>query len=317
MIVASLDAVSLLKQEDAGRFYHAPELEIGVPDYRLVLKDGRQILVEVKNETEVRQHGHTKAYFQKMLAYAGVMKCDLYVAIDWVRWRQWTLVHARHFKLVGDRYELDLTDALLHNEMALVGDQHFATTSLRVRVEFEPLGIETMNRRRSIQKLIVKQVGVYCDDRRLEDPAELRIAMAFVFYGTWGESESTETNAAGGVTAHNFDFTPQTPDEGPSPYEMNGGFAMIASLSGIITGQYNSSTTRGGKLTGVLPKFVPGSMKDFLPDRFFERQDRSLRLWAFTMVPGKDEAEPTQPNGGSVNSGHARGNASPALSRGV
>lgn len=51
---------------------------------------------------------------------------------------------------------------------------------------------------------------------------------------------------------------------------------------------------RGGKLTGVLPKFAPGAMTDFLPDNFFDQQDRALRLWAFTCGPAKDDEQPDQ-----------------------
>lgn len=35
MIVASLDTVRVLKQEDAGRLYHSRGIELGVPDFRL------------------------------------------------------------------------------------------------------------------------------------------------------------------------------------------------------------------------------------------------------------------------------------------
>src|SRR5207237_10049330 len=47
-LLVSLGAVELLKQEDAGEIYAFDET-LEVPDFRLVLRDGSQLLVEVKN----------------------------------------------------------------------------------------------------------------------------------------------------------------------------------------------------------------------------------------------------------------------------
>src|SRR5689334_17565697 len=46
-MAASLGAVDLIKQEDAGRIY-VSDTRLRVPDFRLVLRDGLQMLVEVK-----------------------------------------------------------------------------------------------------------------------------------------------------------------------------------------------------------------------------------------------------------------------------
>ena len=46
-MLVSLGDYSLLKPEDAGRIY--PSEHFGVPDFRVVLRDGTQWLIEVKN----------------------------------------------------------------------------------------------------------------------------------------------------------------------------------------------------------------------------------------------------------------------------
>src|SRR5882762_3322376 len=47
-LTVSLGVVKLLKREDAGDIYADEDLQI--PDYRAVLRDGHQLLVEVKNQ---------------------------------------------------------------------------------------------------------------------------------------------------------------------------------------------------------------------------------------------------------------------------
>src|SRR5690606_33047217 len=48
-IVSNLASVQLLKHEDSGDVYYAGDEQVQVPDYRAVLSDGSQILIEVKN----------------------------------------------------------------------------------------------------------------------------------------------------------------------------------------------------------------------------------------------------------------------------
>jgi hypothetical protein len=52
-VVASLGNVKLLKQEDAGSGYYASNVDLALPDYRIVLKDDAQLLVEVKNFSQI------------------------------------------------------------------------------------------------------------------------------------------------------------------------------------------------------------------------------------------------------------------------
>ncbi|MDB6155521.1 MAG: hypothetical protein JWL90_3974 [Chthoniobacteraceae bacterium] len=47
-VAAGLGRTTLIKQEDAGEI-SASDVRLRPPDYRIVLNDGRQLLVEVKN----------------------------------------------------------------------------------------------------------------------------------------------------------------------------------------------------------------------------------------------------------------------------
>jgi hypothetical protein len=83
-MTASLGAIDILKEEDSGRIYVSDE-KLKIPDFRLVLKDGSQMLVEVKNfhqdEDAQRPFALESDYLEGLTLYAGAMKCTLLVAV--------------------------------------------------------------------------------------------------------------------------------------------------------------------------------------------------------------------------------------------
>jgi hypothetical protein len=295
MIVASLGMVRLLKSEDEGRLYYAASEELRLPDYRIVLPDRRQILVEVKNETDIHNHGPHKAeYFEALVSYASEMGCDLYFAIQWVKWGLWTLVHHRHFVRDQARYQLAFVTAMGENEMALVGDESYGTRApIRFRIEFKCLEKKILSASHTRQRLVVQRVQLLSEDRVISDDDEKRIAIAFVFYGRWRESEVVETDEHGQVTAVNYDFNPFVPDGEPKRQDEQG-FEFIAALSDMIGRIYVAHTTKSGKITGILANFRPGAMREFVPDDYFARKDRALPLWRFTLIASSAESDPAQ-----------------------
>jgi adenylate cyclase len=101
-LVASLgDAVEILKHEDAGDVYVSDET-LHVPDFRIVLGDGSQMLIEVKNfyqTKDLRQAFEVdRDYLDGLVRYAKAMTCPLFVAVYWTRWNIWTLVPPETFE---------------------------------------------------------------------------------------------------------------------------------------------------------------------------------------------------------------------------
>src|SRR5262245_48892869 len=140
-LILSLNAVRLLKQEDAGDLYADEDLQL--PDYRAILADGQQVLVEVKNlyqDEPVRDPLRlAKDYFDDLRRYADLMACPLRLAVFWVRWNIWTLVRPDAFVLAGERYELPFLTAMRNDDMALLGDKHLGTKfPLRMRFIADP-----------------------------------------------------------------------------------------------------------------------------------------------------------------------------------
>jgi hypothetical protein len=94
MLVA-LGEYKLLKLEDGGRVYPAEGFK--VQDFRVVLADGEQWLIEVKNVYEADPKAQQRllmkpAYRAAREAYAAATGAKLKLAVYLARWSFWTLV---------------------------------------------------------------------------------------------------------------------------------------------------------------------------------------------------------------------------------
>ena len=120
-LVVALDDVRLLKAEDGGRIFPADRYRIA--DYRIVLNDGEQWLVEVKNvhiddpQNQRRRIMH-QAYHRAMAAYAQATGARLMLAVYWARWSIWTLVPPEQFVDAKGDVVLDMMQAIPANELA-------------------------------------------------------------------------------------------------------------------------------------------------------------------------------------------------------
>ena len=99
-MLVSLGGYSLLKAEDNGNVY--PNEKYMAPDFRVVLQDGTQWLIEVKNayiEDPLRQKRQfmAKSYREKLEKYASAKGGKLKLAVYWARWGIWTLVSPARF----------------------------------------------------------------------------------------------------------------------------------------------------------------------------------------------------------------------------
>jgi hypothetical protein len=94
-LLVSLGQFRLLKAEDSGRLF--PTGQYRAPDFRVVLNDGEQWLIEVKNVYESdplvqSRRLMTRDYRQSLEDYASVTGAKLKLAVFWAQWSIWTLV---------------------------------------------------------------------------------------------------------------------------------------------------------------------------------------------------------------------------------
>ena len=273
-VVAALGDVKMIKQEDAGNAYLTGDFE--VPDYRLVLQDGKQILVEVKNYNQKHAFDAFEqdvAYLQRLEAYAALTGAELLVAVYWLKWNMWTLVSPRAFVPDGDVAKLELGAAMKTNQMRRLGDHMIATRSpLRFRIE-----VDELSRDGDERQLVIKQIDMYCDEQHLVNPVERKIASAIMFHGSWRERELLE-ECDSKLVAIEYQYAP---DE-EMRFQEEQGFDIVGAVSSIVSKFYRQGTAQDGAVHGFHVDFTPGEFGRLIPKDYFERE-HALRLWRFEL----------------------------------
>jgi hypothetical protein len=273
-VVAGLGDVKLIKQEDTGNAYFDGELKI--PDFRIVLRDGKQVLVEVKNYCQKDAFDPYELnvdYLRKLESYAAMSGFELLLAVYWLKWNIWTLVSPSALVIEDDVAKLEFGDAMMTNQMRRLGDYMIGTRSpLRFRVEVDETG-----RNGDQRQLVIRQVSMLSGDQRIIDPVESRIAFTIIFHGSWQEEEIVETNDEK-LTAIEYRYAP---GEDRSTQQEQG-FEMVGPVSGIISKFYREGTAKDGRVKGFHVDFTPGQFGRLIPADYFDRE-HVLPLWRFEL----------------------------------
>jgi len=283
-VVVELGGARLIKEEDKGECY-SEEATVKLPDYRLVLKDGEMILVEVKNvapgalETKIGL-GELEA----LERYAELNGARLLFAHYWSQANLWSLVDASVLAREESAATLKLIDALPANEMGFLGDATIATTPplvLRLRADPEAprtLGAEEVGgQRRAI--FTIDDVEVLAAGTVLVDEEERRIAQALMQLGGWEVEETASIDENDEVVS--VDFTHRPLEEQPGvPHH------QVASLSSLYSAAFNQATLdKDGVPSRLAVDPEPGRMTGLIPSDCWDHGERGLVLWRFELYP--------------------------------
>lgn len=276
-MVVSIGAVQMIKHEDSGEVYSAIN-DLSIPDYRLMLADNTHIFVEVKNfyqgDDIEKVYSITTKYFNGLVKYAEIMGCKLMIAIFWARLGIWVMVPASAFIPRGNKYELSIVDAMYQNEMASIGDQLVGTKPpLRMVFHGEQLSSQVSGDTKSVTMKII-DVQVYCADRIVTDPTELRIALYLMLYGKWNQ-EGPNYSEDGDHIIMEYICTPEE--------ESDQGFEFIGWLSEMFSRYYlHSTSSEEGTVKSLRTTISPGVLGSLIPDNF---KGDALPLWRMTLQP--------------------------------
>lgn len=281
-VVASLGEVQLLKQEDMGLSYHTGP-DIKVPDLRVVTKEGEQLLIEVKNHRveegfePVRQKCE---YLDKLARYSELVKAELLMAIYWSRWNRWSLVPIAAFVRTGQYATLSMTDAFLHDQMIRLGDRLIGTRApLRLRMMVKPAPTQPVSAENG-RVVTIMHVEILSEDRVLTDDSEKRLATFFLLEGGWQATTIVTKEEDGEYETLEIEMTPELHDGKPLNDQ---GFEFLDALSGMISRQFQGSTSAEGIVSAIRTEFKPGEIRRLLPD------DRPtggpLPLWIMHVQP--------------------------------
>ena len=278
LVAADLGGCRLVKQEDAGVLFY--EDEVKLPDWRLTLLSGENILVEVKAEHD-NHPGVSKlrlAEVARLKSYAELNHCPLYIAVHWIAMSMWTLVPIDDYVRLGDHFEIDLETAFKRNHMcSLLNDRMLGLKpplELRLTMEEVPdedgaTAVEPEPEEDGMRKLSLVTTGVrmFAGGEGMVDKSETALVWFLVQHARWPCEERVE-DAGDGVWEMVFTMAP---DESNAEQ----GFDIIGALSELYTRMFYSRTTSLEAETtnlsidvepGTLPRLVPTDLKsDRLP----------------------------------------------------
>ena len=280
-VVTSLGKCIIVKTEDAGGLYTI-DPKIKIPDLRVVLNDGQEFLIEVKNfhqSNPFKRLIMKKEYLDELQHYASIFNKTVKIAIYWSRWNVWTLIAIDIFKRENNKCSLTFESALKFNEMAILGDYSLGTISpLKLRVFTDPLNPRTIDTNGNV---IFKIGGLelFCNENRITTPREKNLALFLMLYGDW-PSEGVET-IINNDELISFDFVSQ-------PIESNSdqGFDMIGVMSGMISRHFNKLTTEEGVIKHLSPQVNITNLGFQIPDNY---QGQDLHLWRFIQQPSYEK----------------------------
>lgn len=275
-MVASFGGVEILKQEDAGEIY-APDEVLSVPDFRLVMADGSQMLVEVKNFYQgadtTEPFELERDYLDGLIRYSRAMKCDLMFAIYWTKWNIWTLVRDAVFQSRDDKRILNMPEAMKANHMARLGDY-----SLGTRFPLSLVMCADRSKPRSIDDngegtFTISSVEINCAGRLVTDPVEKRIATYLMFFGKW-EYQTKPRVVGDQLEAIEHFWVPRVDNKQ--------GFEIVGSLSELFCSFYKNATQNEGLVGALRLDVTPGAWGNLIPRNY---SGKALPLWRFVLQP--------------------------------
>lgn len=185
--VLTLGRYRMLKIEDIGRVHSAAKLR--APDFRVVLEDGTQWLVEVKNvrckEPLKQRTSMTAAYLGSLRSYADMVGAPLKIALYWSLWNIWTIISPEPFLRPNGGLRISMTDAITANEFGKLGETMIATRP-PIRLVLDP----DISKPRLLgpgdeAKFTVGAARLFSGDTELTDRRDLKLAEVLFLYGDW------------------------------------------------------------------------------------------------------------------------------------
>ena len=279
-LIASLGKCAVLKQEDSGEIY-ATDTSLKAPDLRLVLDDGQEFFVEVKNYYQsdpMASYTFKPRYLNGLRQYAKLFNRDLKIAIYWAKWNTWTLVPEAKIKSGGVSFSISMHEAKMANEMSTLGDYMVGTKT--------PLAIKLFadrNKPRFVSDdgkvhFITGKIELYCGDTRIDDSFEKKLAFYLMLFGNWpSEGPIYESEANNKPVA--IEYRSQ-----PNKTMPKQGFEIVGDLSSMFSTYYNMITAPDGDVEKISPKQAPSSMGIIIPRDY---KGKYLPLWRFVTKPKK------------------------------
>jgi hypothetical protein len=287
-LLVSLGDFCLLKAEDNGRVF--PTGDFAAPDFRVVLQDGSQWLIEVKNVYEddpfhQERQLLNRVYHQKLAAYAAATQAELKLAVFWARWSIWTLVSPGRLALGAGDLTLDMMTAMQVNELGRLGDMLIGTRApLGLRLATNPVRSGRIGTD-GLVEVVLGDFQIFSEDREIVDSVEREIAWIFIQYGQWVGLEPEPVIEGDRLLALQFRWEP--PKSSEQGFDDQGfddqGFDWVGSLSRVFARYYAEQTIKDHAIDQLRAPLRPGWFSPLI--RRGDLETQALPLWRMTLLP--------------------------------
>lgn len=270
-VVANLGAVQLVKSEDSGDIYNVDN-SLEVPDTRIILNDGRNLLVEVKNchMNWQKPYRVKKTYLNGLAHYAKLVGAELLIAIFWSQQQRWTLVPQSALVPNGEQMQIGFREAFKANEMSILGDKLIGCGF--------PVAIRGLVEKRN-GRLICRsdKWRYFINNKEITGKNEQRLLFFIMIWSQWDMSHSViEEDAHKRITEITFMPPEETRRDN---HDSGDGCVLTESLSTVLSRYWRHLTSdQDGKFESMLP------IKDSWGDQLLKLTDETAKLFAIATV---------------------------------
>jgi hypothetical protein len=278
-VAGALGQCLMVKAEDTGDIFVADE-EVKIPDYRLVLRDRSQLLVEVKNchgDGIKRPFSLKRDYVDQLDRYADINGASLKFAVFFSSWRTWCLLSRQSFQEKDDDLIITFPIAMARNEMSSIGDVMIATLpELKIELLADPAEAHAVDKRGRAQ-FIIRSAKLFCAGKEIVDRAEQAIAFRLMRSGKWPDTSEAivEDGKLLGIV---ITARPETSHEGQH-------FEGIGNLSSLVTSAYGEMTVKDRRPIALDVAADPAAFALYIPEDY---KSDTLPLWRFVLQPNPD-----------------------------
>lgn len=276
-VIIGLGNFKLISEEDSGDVWTSED-KLQIPDFRVVLENGEQILIEVKNfyqgNRPFEDFTLTEEYFAGLENYSSLTQTPVKMAVFWVRWRKWTLVPLDAFDSRGNRKVLRILNAFAANEMASLGDVNIGTRfPLSMFLRADDSSDRSIDNN-GIANFKIGEVEFYSAGQQIEEPQEKEIAFFLMQFGHWEMEEPSAVIEGGELLGAECICVP--------PEDSGQGFEIVGSLADMYSEFFSWSTVQENAVVQIDAETVPGYLGNLIPKNY---KSEVLPLWRFIQQP--------------------------------